>query len=336
VTLSIAAVVVGACTARGSVGGSLAPVVAQVQPKMVKIYGAGGVHGLEAYQSGFLFRPDGYVLTAWSYVLDAGEATVILNDGRKFNAALVGIDPHTDVAVLKVDAVDLPCFSFEQAVELNAGTRVLAFSNLYGIATGDEPSSVLQGIVSGVTSLSARRGAFRIAYNGPVYLLDAMTNNAGAAGGALTDSQGRLAAILGKELRDAQVNTWINYAIPIAQLTNSIDDILAGKSQPRNQAADAQRAPLDPVTLESLGLVMVPNVLAKTPPFVDQVRRASPAAKAGILADDLIVLVGEQMVQSQNVLVSELSLIDRIDAVELTVLRDGQLLEVTLEPDTAR
>ena len=61
-----------------------------VQSKMVKIYGAGGIKGLEAYQSGFLISDKGHILTVWSYVLDTDYITAVLNDGRKFQAKLVG------------------------------------------------------------------------------------------------------------------------------------------------------------------------------------------------------------------------------------------------------
>ena len=191
---------------------SYAEVVADVQPRMIKVFGTGGLRSLESYQSGFLISKDGHVLTAWSYVLDSGDATVVLDDGRKFTSEIVGADPRMEIAVLKIDATDLPYFDLSSASPLQLGSRVLAFSNLYGVATGDEPTSVLHGIVAGRTKLSARRGSFKTPYRGNVYVLDAMTNNAGAAGGALTDSQGRLAGVLGKELRDAETNTWLNYA----------------------------------------------------------------------------------------------------------------------------
>src|SRR5262245_11520074 len=67
----------------------------QVQPRIVKIFGAGGLRGLEAYQSGFLISGDGHILTVWSYVLDSDVITIYLNDGRKYQAEVVGMDPRT-------------------------------------------------------------------------------------------------------------------------------------------------------------------------------------------------------------------------------------------------
>src|SRR5262245_36115917 len=101
---------------------------------MVKIFGAGGLRGLESYQTGFLISAAGHVLTVWSYVLDSDVITVILDDGRKFDSKLVGADPRLEIAILKIEAADLPHFELREAVEGQPGTRVLAFSNLFGVA----------------------------------------------------------------------------------------------------------------------------------------------------------------------------------------------------------
>jgi len=167
VTLLLATVVaVGATSlAAGPSGSSLAEVIDQVQPKIVKIYGVGGLRGLEAYQTGLLISPEGHILTVWSYVLDTDYITAVLSDGRKFAAKLLGADPGLEIAVLKIDAGDgqsgtLPHFDLDQSARIDDGSRVLAFSNLFGVATGDEPASVQDGVVSVVTNLSARRGVF--------------------------------------------------------------------------------------------------------------------------------------------------------------------------------
>ncbi|HZN34348.1 MAG TPA: trypsin-like peptidase domain-containing protein, partial [Pirellulaceae bacterium] len=90
---------------------SFAEVAAQTQPKIVKIFGAGGLRSLEAYQSGFLISAEGHILTVWSYVLDSDGVTVYLSDGRKLTATVVGMDPRTEIAVLKIDADNLPYFN---------------------------------------------------------------------------------------------------------------------------------------------------------------------------------------------------------------------------------
>jgi S1-C subfamily serine protease len=313
------------------VAGGINRVIDEAQAKVVKIYGAGGFRGMEHYQSGFLISADGHILTAWSYVLDTDYISVTLADGRKYQAKLVGADPRMETAVLKIEAADLPHFDLDKTVAVDAGTRVLALSNLFNVAMGNEPSSVQHGTIAVVTQLEARHGVFETPYHGPVYVLDMTTNNPGAAGGALVTRRGELAAMLGKELKNSLNNTWLNYAVPIGQLRESINAIRAGKFVARPEKV-AEKKPAQPVQLSALGIVLVPDALERTPAYVDQVRPGTPAAKAGIRPDDLVLLVGSHLVQSCKALQSELESIPREEHVKLTVLRGQELLELSLEP----
>ncbi len=308
---------------------SIVDAIDRVQPKMVKIYGAGGFRGMEAYQSGILISPEGHVLTVFSHVLDTDYITVVLADGRKFEAKLLGADPRLDVAVLKIDAAGAPYFDLGKAMKIDAGARVLALSNIFGVAAGNEPLSVQKGTVSVVARLEARRGAFETPYRGPVYVLDATTNNPGAGGGALVTRRGELAGMLGKELRNALNNTWLNYAVPIEELRQSVDDIRAGRFVARREG-EADKRPERSLDLTSLGIVLIPDVLERTPPYVDHVRPGSPAAAAGVRPDDLIVLLGDRLIQSCKVLASDLEYVDYEDVVKLTVLRGRELIEISL------
>jgi serine protease Do len=301
----------------------------RVQPRIVKIHGAGGFRGMEAYQSGFLISAQGHILTVFSYVLDTDYVTVTLDDGRKFDARLVGAHPRLEMAVLKIDAENLPYFDLDQAVEAQPGTRVLALSNLFGVATGNEPASVQHGIVSVVAPLEARLGVFETPYRGPVYVLDAMTNNPGAAGGALVTRQDQLAGMLGKELRNTLNNTWLNYAIPIGELRQPVKEILAGRfvAEPESQ----RPAPTQAIMLADLGISLVPDVLERTPPYVDAVRPDSPAARAGVKPDDLVILVGDRLIQSSKALREELQHTAPEDPVRLSVLRGQDVREFVLK-----
>jgi S1-C subfamily serine protease len=312
-----------------SLTSSFAGVIDEVQPKIVKIYGAGGFRGLEPYQSGFLVSDVGHVLTVWSYVLDTDFITVTLNDGRKFEAKLLGADPRLELAVLKIEADGLPCFDLASPATAATGARVLAFSNLFGVAAGDEPSSVLHGSVAIKSKLEARHGVFETPYRGPAYVLDAMTNNPGAAGGALTDRQGRLLGMLGKELRNSLNNTWLNYAVPLEEFASSVAEIRAGKFVERPADLDAIKSE-HALSADLLGLVLVPDVLERTPPFIDRVRAGSPAAAAGLRPDDLLLFVNGQLVQSVKALSAEMARIDRADKVQLTILRGQELIPVEL------
>src|SRR6185295_10367940 len=123
--------------------------------------------------------------------------------------------------------------------------RVFAFSNLFGIAAGDEPVSMLHGVISAVAPLEARRGAFSNNFHGNVYVVDAAANNPGAAGGALTDSHGRLVGMLGKELRSSLTDTWLNYALPVAAFAPTVEDIIAGRyTKPDLKEVDRPSNPL--------------------------------------------------------------------------------------------
>jgi serine protease Do len=298
---------------------------------IVKLYGAGGLRGLEAYQSGLLISGDGHVLTVLSYVLDADEVTVVLDDGRRFFAKHVAADPLTEVAVLKFDPGDDPLvhFNLSEAGTAQPGARVLAFSNLFGIATGDEPVSMLHGVVSAIAPLDARRGAFATNYRGDVYVVDAPANNPGSAGGALTDSQGRLLGMLGKELRSNVTGTWLNYALPVSAFAGAVEDILSGRFTPPDLNNLDQ--PEHSLTLVSLGIVLVPNVVTRTPPYIDRVLPESSAGRAGLRADDLIVMIDRQVAASCRDVEQLVGRYEQDAKLHVSVLRNAMLLEFDLE-----
>jgi S1-C subfamily serine protease len=317
--------------AADSVGiGSVNGVAVSTEAKAVKIFGAGGVAGLDAYQSGFFVSPEGHVLTVWSTVLDADTIMVVTSDGSRLESKVVGIDPNLEIAVLATEQETDNYFDITQSLDAPVGGRVLAFSNLYGIATGNEMSSVQKGVIMARTELNARRGSFESVYQGPVFIIDAMTNNPGAAGGALTSFDGQLIGMLGKELRDSSANTWLNYAVPMSELRDSIERILAGKSIDRS--ASSRRMADRPTSLAEMGIVLIPNVLVKTPAFVDLVKADSAAELAGLESDDLILFVNSNRVSSQSALIEELQYIDRADAVALLVQRGTELKEIVVSP----
>jgi serine protease Do len=298
---------------------------------VVKLYGAGGFRGLESYQSGLLISAQGHVLTVWSYVLDGDEVTVVLDDGRRYSARHLAADPLTEIAVLKFDpgGDTLPHFDLSQAAAAEPGARVLAFSNLFGIAAGDESVSMLHGVVSAVAPLEARRGAFVTNFRGDVYVLDAATNNPGAAGGALTDAQGRLLGMLGKELRSSLTGTWLNYALPVAAFAPTIEEILSGRfTRPELSELDQ---PDNPLSLTDLGIVLVPDVVRRTPPYIDRVLPDSAAARVGLRPDDLVVMIDTQVAASCRDAAQLIQRLERDATVRIAVLRGEEFLEFTVK-----
>lgn len=299
--------------------------------QVVKIYGAGGYRGLESYQSGILVSPDGDIMTAMSTVLDSEEIDCVLDDGRRYAAKLIGIDPKREMALLKIAGQDLPAISLETpAAGDRPGSWAYALSNLFGVAVGDERVSVQRGVLSAVVPLAARRGAYEAPFDGDVYLLDFTVNNPGSAGGLLVDATGRPLGMLGKELRSTTAGIWLNYAVPLREVAESYRALLEGR--PPEREAMAEFTSFDTALL---GFLLVPNVLEKTPPFVEAVVDASPAALAGLQADDLLVAVGNRSVTSCAAVAEQLGRIDEGDPVRLSVIRDGVIVECDLGPRPA-
>ena len=321
--------------------GGILPVQAQssyeavetVSPRVVKIFGAGGLKQLYSYSTGFLVSAEGHIATVWSHVLDGDTVSVVLSDGRRYEGKVLGAEPQLDLAVLKIEAEGLPHFDLSDASGAGPGTRVLAFSNMFKVALGDEQVSVLHGVIAAKTTLSARRGAFEAPYHGPVYIIDAITNNPGSGGGVLTTWDGRLIGMIGKELRNAQTNTWVNYVIPIQELRGAIDEIVSGKLTPgrkTNDEAGTSDEPPERYRTLDFGLVMMPDVVARTPAFINRVVPHSAAAEAGLLPNDLVLFVGDELVQSVRGCREEFGRLESGGNLRLVVRRGDRLITVEL------
>jgi serine protease Do len=288
-------------------------VAEKVNQKLVKIFGAGGFKGLVSYGTGAVVTRDGYILTVNSLMLTSQNLRVHLADGRRFQADLVATEPELDVALIKIKDKrldNLDHFDIARAAErpvAEAGTGILAFSNTFQIATRSEPMSVQQGVIAAYAKLPLRRGVFEAPYNGEVYVVDTIMCNPGAAGGVITTRKGELLGLIGRELRNNLTDTWINYAIPIqakAQgLRNDKPVTVTVLEVVEKKEAYVQTQKKDKKELVGghHGIIFVPNVVERTPPYVEEVIPGSPAAKAGLKSDDLIVYFnGEQVVSVKN------------------------------------
>lgn len=319
-------------------------VAEQVNKKMVKIFGAGGLKSLAHYGTGIVVSPDGYVLTAAAFLLDTQNLRVHVHDGRRFqNVKVVVVEPVLDLALLKIDKVeDLPYFDIQAAAKrplAQPGDWVLGFSNQFEIATRDEPMSVQRGAIAAYAKLQGRRGIFDAPYTGDVYVIDAITNNPGAAGGALTTRTGELLGIIGKEMRNTLTDTWINYAIPIqakveAQLENSkqtvsLPDFVDKAMKGQWKRVEVVKSTSGPRGVH--GIRTVVDVVERTPPFVDEVQPGSPAARAGLRPDDLIVYVNGEPVISVKLFNEIMSKLGPGTRVTFEVRRGNRLQTVELE-----
>lgn len=307
--------------------------IAGAARKVVKIHGAGGVRGLEAYQTGILVSPTGHIVTVMSTVLDADELDCVLDDGRRYRATMVGVDPRRELAVLSIEGEELPAFTLSTSDPVPPGTRIFALSNLFGVAVGDERVSAQHGVVSALVPLEARRGSYEVPYRGGVYILDCTTNNPGSPGGAVVDWRGRLIGMLGKELRASGSGIWLNYALPAESLASGYAEIVSGTAAADDMPADGLSGPgFDPSVL---GVVLVPDLLDRTPPFIETVAADSPAARAGLRPDDLVIAVGGRSVASRAAVQQALLAVIEGDAVTLSVVRGGAILDCDLGPRPA-
>lgn len=316
-----------------SMGQAQSPGLREAMDRVVKLYGAGGVGRVEAYGTGIVVSPQGHLLTHLTPLLEAETLRVVFHDGRRLDAKMVVSDPVRELAVLKVDADGLAHFDLANAPISKPGDVVWALSNAFNVAAGEEPASLQRGVVAAVANLAARQGVQQFAYGGKVYVVDANTNNPGAAGGALMNSRGQLLGLIGKELQNTLTETWVNYALPVAEFRPFVDSVIAGKHQPitpnRKKVADRpDRWAKTPLR----GIILLPEVLERTPAFVDEVEQGSPAAKAGMKPDDLVLFVDDILIQSVRDLRAAFASSPANAKIRLIVRRDDALHTVELAP----
>ena len=298
----------------------------KVNQKMVKVFGAGGFARVSSYGTGILISPDGHILTSASPLLDTSDLVVHLYDGRRLKAVSLVVEPELDAALIQIrvegkkpgepTGLELPYFDFAEAVKRPVAKPhdwVLAFSNAFEAGNRDEPITMQRGVVAAVARLHGRRGVFDFPYTGDVYVLDSVTNNPGAAGGALTDLKGHLLGVIGRDIHNTLSETMINYAIPVGgkvevkervtadgkdeerTVTRSLPDFVARGMRGEYKAVKRQEAQKGEGGYT--GIVFVPNILERTPAYIEDVIPGSPAAKAGLKPDDLISFVdGEPIV----------------------------------------
>jgi len=259
--------------------------------------------------SGFIISPDGVILTNAHVVRDAKEVTVKMQDRREYRAKVLGSDPKTDVAVLKIEAKNLPVVPIGKSSDLKVGEWVLAIGSPFGL-----DSSVTAGVVS------AKGRSLPDDSNVPFIQTDVAVNP-GNSGGPLFNTKGEVVGINSQIYSQTGGYMGLSFAIPIDVAFRIKDQIVAtGKVQHAKLGVTIQEVNqgfADSFKLDSIEGALVSNV-----------ERGGAADKAGIKPGDIVrKLNGQPIVQSSD-LPSMLSLAKPGDKANLEVWRDGKIVRI--------
>ena len=322
---------------------SFAPVIKRVAPSVVNIYSTMTVrerampflndpmwrrffgeefgdqsrprtHREQGLGSGVIVTPDGYILTANHVVEGADKVKVALVSGAKeFDARVVGTDPATDTAVLKVEGKDLPAITIADSDKLEVGDVVLAVGNPFAVG-----QTVTMGIVSGLA-----RGGFGI-NNYENFIQTDAAINPGNSGGALVDAEGRLVGINTAIFSRSGGSQGVGFAVPLNMARYVMDRLIKEGKVTRGYLGLSLQPEVTPELAKQFNL---PNVNGA---LVTSVQPDSPAAKAGFKDGDFVTDFNNQKVADMR----QLRLLAAQTApgtkVAVKLLRDGKEKTITL------
>lgn len=268
--------------------------------------------------SGVIVSDDGYVLTNNHVVSDANQLRVRLSDGRELDAAVVGTDPPTDLAVLKIDASGLPALSFGDSEALEVGEWVVAIGSPFGF-----DSSVTAGIVSakgrsGIVGRTAGDGLYE------EFIQTDAAINPGNSGGPLLDLDGRVVGINSAIITRTGGSIGLGFAIPAKMARNVMENIIAsGRAQRGYLGAGGDD--VDSARAARLGLSVSSGAL------IESVVPESPADKAGLRVGDVVTSFDGRPVDSFNRLRNAIAFSTPGQQVPIEVLRDGSRRTIKAE-----
>jgi serine protease Do len=258
----------------------------------------------EGVGSGVIVTKDGYILTNNHVVDGADEVKVALQDGREFPAKVIGRDPKSDVAVIKIEAKDLPAVAMANSDKVEVGDVVLAIGNPFGIG-----QTVTTGIVS-----AKDRGNMGLDYEDFIQTDAAI--NPGNSGGALVDADGRLIGINTMILSRTGGNQGIGFAIPI-NLANDVMGSLVKDGHVTRGYLGVMIQDLTPSLAKEFKLKDTVGAL------VSDVTAGGPADKAGLKSGDLVVEYNSKKVTDSRHLKLDVARTAPGDTVAVKVLRDS-------------
>jgi serine protease Do len=262
--------------------------------------------------SGVIISADGYIATNNHVVQGADEVIVAFDDGRELKAKVVGRDPQTDIAVIKVDAKELPAITFADSTKIEVGDRVLAIGNPFGIG---------ETVTTGIVSAKGRRPGLGLDYEDFVQTDAAI--NPGNSGGALVDVEGRLVGINTAILSRSGGFQGVGLAVP-ANLVSQVADGLVKHGKVVRGYLGVGAQDLTPALAESLGLK------AKRGALISDVQPDTPAAKSGLRNGDVVTAVNGQTIEDANKLTFTVGAVSPGTKLELDVVRDGETEKLTV------
>ena len=292
----------------------VAPSVVFVRTNQTHRYGSRRVLG-RGLGSGFVIDPDGLILTNHHVVENAARIDVVIGKDRRFRAQIIGTDPPTDIAILKIDARDLPALQLGDSNALRVGDWVLAIGNPFGLA-----NTVSAGIISAkdrttedVPGLDPQ-GFYS-------FLQTDASINPGNSGGPLLDLAGNVVGV------NTAINVqahMIGYAIPV-NMVRELLPRLVGKGHIERAAMGAVISSLKPVDIPRIGVDSLKGALVR------QVSEGGPGDRAGLAVDDVIIGFNGRDIPGPWALRWAMSLAGVGTVVKLTVRRvGGQVLELTV------
>ena len=264
--------------------------------------------------SGFIISPDGYILTNSHVVHDMSEIVVVLNDGREFPAKVIGQDPNTDVALIKIDAQNLPYLKLGDSNKLQVGQWAIAIGNPFGLQ-----ASLTVGVIS-----ATGRNNLSLA---PVenYIQTDAAINRGHSGGPLLNLDGQVIGINTAIVSDGDSGGYIGigFAIPSNIAKYDMEQIKEHGTVARGYIGVLLQQ-MEPDLAKAFGLSKAEGAV------VTEVTKNSPAEKAGIKQGDVVIKYNDQLVSNVGALRNAVSMTAPGTNVDLTVLRGKQTLQIPL------
>jgi serine protease DegQ len=270
----------------------------------------GGPDRVASLGSGVIATANGYILTNNHVVQAADEIAVALADGRQFDARLIGADPESDLAVLKVEATGLPVITFGHDDALKVGDIVLAIGNPFDVG-----QTVTMGIVSALGRSNLGINTFEN------FIQTDAAINPGNSGGALVDSTGHLVGINTAIFSRTGGSIGIGFAIPSTLVRQVMNDLIKSGKVTRGYFG-VEPEDITPEAADLLKLSRADGVVLKG------VQRASPAGKAGLEPGDVIVTINGQKVANSRGMLNQIAQLPPGSSASVRVLRLGKEVDV--------